>query len=231
MTRKERIVEFTPLWFVRGVRKAEGHIRAGMIPIEKPGPTRVLPPIVFWPLFWRLTSGFATVLDIGCGTMNVLKRVKSPVRVGVDAHRAYLEHRPPDPTLVPIHLDARRLGEVFVPRSFALITMTDVIEHFEREAALDVMQQAETIASGRCVIVTPRGQFPQRDFDAYSLGGESLQTHRSEWEPEDFRALGYMSVVFRGLHGPGNPSFDHAFPRGGPPIDGIVAWKNVERKA
>jgi hypothetical protein len=161
--------------------------------------------------------------------MASLERLPCRVRVGVDAHRPYLEHRVEDPALVPVHLDADSLEDVFLPRSFALVTLLDVIEHFDAERAGSLLDRCERIARRRVVVFTPSGEFPQEGYDALGLGGEELQRHRSAWRPDDLRSLGYAVAVLRGFHGPGNSSFDAAFPQGHEPVDAVLAWKDVSR--
>jgi hypothetical protein len=161
--------------------------------------------------------------------MDGLAGLDVPVRVGVDAHRPYLERRPAGEPVVPIHFDARRIGDIFLPRSFDVVSMVDVIEHFDHDDAVSVLAAAEQIAARRVVVFTPRGDFPQVGYDAYGLGGEELQQHRSVWQPEDFTSRGYSVAVLRGFHGPGNASFDAAFPRGHESLDALLAWTSVAR--
>jgi SAM-dependent methyltransferase len=188
----------------------------------------VLPPIAFWPLLRLLVRNAESVLDIGCGHMHTLSQFDARVRVGVDAHRPYLEHRVRNSSLVPVHYDARRLSEIFLPQSFSLVTMIDVIEHFEKHEAYELLQLVERLAKQRCVIFTPRGYFPQEDFDAYGLGGEEFQRHRSSWQPEEFAGLGYSTAVLIGLHqASNNVSHRRAFGEAGAPVDAILAWKDL----
>ena len=107
-----------------------------------------------------------------------------------------------------------------------LVTLIDVIEHFDQKDAEEVLRQAEEVARRRVLLFTPRGRFPQEGFDAFGLGGEELQRHRSSWEPDDFTARGYCVVVLAGYHGPWNTSFVEAFGPDATPVDALIAWKN-----
>jgi len=157
--------------------------------------------------------------------MRFLADMPVPVRVGVDAHLPYLEQRPSGP-LVPVILDAREATKIFPASSFDLVTMIDFIEHLDREDADTVLAMAEKLARRRVIVFTPRGAFPQ-DHDVTGLGGDEWQRHRSEWQPADFTAAGFRVAVLRGFHGPGNASFDAAFPSGSPSVDALLAWKDV----
>jgi len=183
-------------------------------------------PRVYTALLRRLAWRSDSVLDVGTGLMGSLDFFPSKVKLGLDGYRPYLEHRPRE-DVVPINADARRLGELFLPRSIDLVTLIDVIEHFDGDAAREVLRHAELIARRRVVVVTPRGIFPQEGHDAFGLGGEEYQRHRSSWDVEDLTSLGYRVAVLKGFHDKRNESFVRAFGTGAPPVDALVAWRDV----
>ena len=160
--------------------------------------------------------------------MHSLELSPCPVRIGLDAHRPYLEHRRV-PDAVPLHASALSIGELFVPGAVELVTLIDVLEHFDREDALDLLGQAQRIAARRVLLFTPRGRFPQESHDAFGLGGEELQQHRSSWEPEDLISLGFCVAVMTAYHGPWNESFVAAFGPDAPPVDALVAWSEPDK--
>ncbi len=178
---------------------------------------------VLWPLLRRLASDCTTQLDVGTGLMHSLERSPCPIRIGLDAHRPYLEHRRV-PDAVPLHAPALSIQNLFVPGAVELVTLIAVLEHFDRDHALDLLGQAHRIASRRVLLFTPRGWFPQESHDAFGLGGEELQRHRSSWEPEDLTSLDFRVVVMDRYHGPWNESFVEAFGPDAPPVDALVAW-------
>ena len=120
------------------------------------------------------------------------------------------------------------LSRLFVPAAVDLVTMIDFIEHLERDEAMSALKDAELVASRRVVLFTPRGHFPQADYDALNLGGEAFQRHRSEWDVADLRALGYAVIVLDGFHDDRNVAFVHAFGRGARPVDALIAWKTLD---
>jgi hypothetical protein len=173
-----------------------------------------------------LTADCRSVLDVGTGTMRSLQNVKAPVKIGLDAHRPYLLRRVVKDA-VPIHASAVELDSLFVPDAVDAITLMDVIEHFERDDAHGLLKQAESVAARRVLLLTPRGEFPQEDFDHPGLGGEELQRHRSTWDVPELSALGYNVVVLAGFHDDANPAFVAAFGAGAPPVDALLAWKDL----
>jgi hypothetical protein len=72
-------------------------------------------------------------------------------------------------------------------RKFDLIIMCDVIEHFERDVALNLIQLMR--AKARTVLITtPHGAYPQG-----AAFGNQAECHRSEWYPQDFDQLGAVT--------------------------------------
>jgi hypothetical protein len=184
------------------------------------------PRPAYRPLIRLLAADCHSVLDVGTGMMRSLADLPCPVRIGLDAHRPYLEHRE-DAAAVPINASALEIDKLFIPGAVDLVQLTDVLEHFAPDEADRVLEQAARVARRRVVLFTPRGEFPQDDFDATGLGGEELQRHRSTWEPEALEERGYRVIVMRRFHGPWNESFVAAFGAAAPPVDALLAFKDA----
>ncbi|MHB8124399.1 MAG: class I SAM-dependent methyltransferase [Desulfitobacteriaceae bacterium] len=167
-----------------------------------------------------------TLLDVGCGVGETLKEFCCPVKIGVDAHRPYLENAKSGEQYIKLNFKAERLTEIFLPNSLDSVTLIDVIEHFEKEVAFNVLRQVEEIATKKVIVFTPRGFFHQKEVDHYSLGGESYQRHRSGWEVEDFQKLGYNIIVFSKFHDQRNLAFLQVYGEKAEPIDALLAWKD-----
>jgi hypothetical protein len=179
----------------------------------------------------ELLLGSHTLLDVGCGIGETLKELRCPVKIGVDAHRPYLENAVQGEKFIKINFLAERLNEIFLPNSVDSITLIDVIEHFEKEVALSVLSQAEEIAGRKVIVFTPRGFFKQEEVDHCSLGGESYQRHRSGWEVEDFQTLGYNIIIFSQFHDQKNLAFLKTYGKNAQPIDALLAWKDCGFKS
>jgi hypothetical protein len=180
------------------------------------------------PLIRRLSraSRCRSVLDVGTGRMDSLALAPCAVKLGLDAHRPYLLNRVGGDG-IPINAAAQQLEELFVPDAVDLVMLIDVLEHFEADQARAVLRQAESVAARLVMLFTPRGEFPQERFDAFGLGGEEYQRHRSAWEPEDLVGLSYRVIVLRDYHGPANESFVEAFGPAAPPVDALLAYKTL----
>ncbi len=181
------------------------------------------------PLLKALARDCHSVLDVGTGQMRSLAQLSCTVKLGLDAHRPYLEQRLVGDA-VPIHASALDLEQLFVPGAVDLVQLIDAIEHFDPDHADAVLEQAGRVAARRVVVFTPRGSFPQHGFDATGLGGEEYQRHRSTWEPDDLESRGFRVIVMRGFHGPWNEAFVAAFGSAAPPVDALLAFKEPPRR-
>jgi len=154
-----------------------------------------LPSIFSQEGLWPWKDGeIVSVLDVTCGLAFKSKFIPAQIRVGVDIFEEYFKHIETDVQYVTVKYDVRRLGEIFMPKSFDLVIGCDIIEHLEKEEGAPLLDQCETIARKAVIIETPKGFSPQ-DIDILGYGGHDWQTHRSGWEIEEFEQRGYKVVV------------------------------------
>jgi hypothetical protein len=141
---------------------------------------------------WNLypTGQIKTVLDVGCGLSLKSQYLDADVRVGVEIHRPFIERIDASVPYAVVNASALDLERLFLPRSFDLVLVLDLVEHLDKADALRVIEMAEAIARVAVIIETPRGFVPQ-DIDIWQGGGDQYQTHRSGWQPEEFTARGY----------------------------------------
>jgi SAM-dependent methyltransferase len=135
-----------------------------------------------------------SVLDVACGLSLKSQYVTANIRVGVDIYRPYLEKIETDVPYVAINANALDIETLFLPDSFDLVIVLDVVEHLEKDDALRLLDMAEAIARRAVVVETPLGFIPQ-NLDIWGHGGHEWQTHRSGWETADFLQRGYTCVL------------------------------------
>jgi hypothetical protein len=181
-------------------------------------------PGAYRHLIRLLASDCGSVLDVGTGLMRSLEAMPCTIKVGLEVHRPYLESRELGDA-VPLNASALEIERLFVPGAVDLVTLIDVLEHFDQAEALEVLRQVDVVARRRIVLFTPRGAFPQAGHDSFGLGGEEFQRHRSAWEPPDLARLGYRVAVLEGFHDSRNESFVRAFGPNAAPVDALLAWK------
>jgi hypothetical protein len=126
-----------------------------------------------------------TVFDIGSGIRPMSWYTPADFHWCVEPHEAYRQRLLAAGYLL---LDFTALGflrrDVVCHVPFA-IYLLDVIEHMTREDALECVRLAVGSGARQVVIFTPLG-FLEQHGDAWGLGGDVWQEHRSGWTPEDF---------------------------------------------
>ncbi len=135
----------------------------------------------------------STILDVACGLSLKSQYLEADIRVGIDIYKPYLEKIDAKVPYVTVCQDILKLDQLFLPKSFDLILMLDIVEHLEKEDSLKLIQMAEKIAKVAVVIETPEGFIPQ-DIDIWGHGGDEFQTHRCGWEIKEFDEMGYQSI-------------------------------------
>jgi len=135
-----------------------------------------------------------TVLDVACGLSLKSQYIDADLRLGLDIYRPFLEKIEADCPYAVINADAMEIEKLFLPDSFDLVLLLDIVEHLEKPDSLRLLEMAERIARVAVIVETPRGYIPQ-NIDIWGWGGHEHQTHRSGWEVEDFTDRGYDVVV------------------------------------
>jgi len=135
-----------------------------------------------------------TVLDVGCGLSLKSQYIDAQVRVGVDIYRPFLEKIGAECPYAVVNADAMDLDKLFLPHSFDLVLLLDIVEHLEKKESIKLLEMAEKIARIAVIIETPKGYIPQ-NIDIWEWGGHKYQTHRSGWEPEEFIKRGYKVII------------------------------------
>jgi hypothetical protein len=123
------------------------------------------------------------VLDIGVGLRPMGWYVPKKY-VCAEPYEGYAEKlRAAGFNVVP--LTALDMLKGTLPGDFDAIYLLDVIEHMERIEGLRVLELAFETKPKQVVVSTPNGFLAQHG-DAWGLGGEYWQEHRSGWTPADF---------------------------------------------
>lgn len=132
-----------------------------------------------------------SILEIGCGIGDQTQYTRSAARVVcVEPHEPYLERaRERAPWANFINTD----GTDFFSTSnekFDSVLLIDVIEHLERDAAKELVARAIQAANKYVMAFIPYGVH-QQDGDAWNMGGEHWQLHRTTWYESDVRSLNF----------------------------------------
>lgn len=139
----------------------------------------------------REASQYDSVMDIGCGTGRLIKRISAPIRIGIDAFQKVIDiANTKNNGVIFGCLDLARLEALYPDNYIECITGIDIIEHFTKEDAVHLIRKCEDIASKCLIFFIPVGNHPQTKDDR-GHGNDHYQTHRSTWYPEDMEKLGY----------------------------------------
>lgn len=143
----------------------------------------------------RLTQ-VRTVLDIGCG-IRPQQMLKPLIHICCEPFSQYVDkllndcagvH---DRNYVILNAGWREAVELFPQQSVDTVFLIDVVEHLEKDEALELLHRTQALARRQVVIFTPLGFMPQvhdNGKDAWGMDGVAWQEHRSGWLPEDFDA-------------------------------------------
>lgn len=134
-----------------------------------------------------------TVLDVGCGKNSLIRFFSRKIYAeGVDIYEPYIKESERKKIHHRYHLqDLSNLD--FAKNSFDCVMALDVVEHFEKAAALGLIGKLEAIAKKRVIIFTTNGFVPQ-----HSLDGNPWQVHRSGFSPAEMRQRGYRVIGING---------------------------------
>jgi SAM-dependent methyltransferase len=130
-----------------------------------------------------------SLLDVGCGERSPIFRfAKSiPRRTGVDSHLPSIEKSKAEGLHTDyVQMNLTEISNRFAPRSFDCVVALDVIEHFDKDDGLRLLDAMEKIAAKKVVIFTTNGFVEQP-----ATADNPHQLHRSGWTPAEMRARGY----------------------------------------
>lgn len=167
----------------------------------------------------RLIPKGSTILDVGCGDGHLAQWINDLGEynmVGVDINKEDLENarRRVNRYNKPIYEDLSLVNltkEIPFKRKFDVVLCSQVVEHLQKDKALELIQKIEKLAKSRIIVATINGffQFNHRVPGKYDV-------HLSGWSPSEFISQGYTvwGSGLRAIYKPGAlkdklPSFLH----------------------
>ena len=135
-----------------------------------------------------------TVLDLGCGKDSPIQYCQSiEYSVGVEAFNPSLEAS----RLRNIHskyINGNILNVDFEEDSFDAVIMIEIIEHLDKNDALNLIKKANKWAKKKIIITTPNGFLPQFEYDS-----NPLQNHICGFYVKELKKLGFAVYGSAGL--------------------------------
>jgi len=158
-----------------------------------------------------------SVLELGAGIFRFFNRYTAPFKVGIELIDAYIEQRVCSPNVIALQGDILRfesvLQEAGCPSEFDTILLIDIVEHLDKDGALDVIKRAQSRCK-KVIVFTPLGFEQQHGHEHVDFGrgirltaeqrtaAIAAQKHKSGWSPEDFDALGFDVLIDSSYHRP-----------------------------
>jgi SAM-dependent methyltransferase len=150
-----------------------------------------------WILATALSDDVKTVLDVGCGTgdlMAMIAKGRNWDITGVElfddsikaaqATNAYRKIVKADITKLPKEITQKKYDVVFSSMA---------VEHIPKAEALALIKQMEAMSIKRTVVTTIVGFYDFCPLDARGKEKNPYQVHVSGWDPGEFRQMGYVT--------------------------------------
>jgi hypothetical protein len=132
------------------------------------------------------------IIDIGCG-INPQNIIRPKVHICVEPHIEYVQrimNMNPFENYVCLNITGEEALKLFPDKSIDSIFMLDLIEHINKDAGFELLQQCERVTKKQIIVFTPLGFFPQKYIknrkDLWGMDGGLYQEHKSGWDIEDF---------------------------------------------
>jgi len=138
-----------------------------------------------------------TLLDIGCGENSVVGRLqrKDIKKIGLDIFpEAAEKSKKRNIHDKYICVDALEIDKLFEPKSIDCVMALDLVEHFEKEKAIELIRKMENISRMAVIFQTPNGFFPQGEYS-----GNVHQRHKCGFSSKELKGMGFKVL---GMEGP-----------------------------
>ncbi|MHC4570813.1 MAG: methyltransferase domain-containing protein [Planctomycetota bacterium] len=140
----------------------------------------------------NIINSVDSVLDIGCGVGDYLEKYTNSSQrvVAVEPYLPYLEEaKRKAPWAEFKSMDALTyFGQT--DEKFECVLLIDVVEHLEKNEAIQMVQEAIKHCDKIVFCQTPFGKHEQ-DYDPWDMGGDYWQSHKSTWDGSNLHELGF----------------------------------------
>ncbi|MCK5594834.1 methyltransferase domain-containing protein [bacterium] len=137
-----------------------------------------------------------SVLDVGCGSNSPLGKMKLSLhKEGVDIFEpAILESKNKGLHNKYRIIDILDIGKAYSKKSFDAVVALEVVEHFKKQEAIELIKKMESIAKKRILISTPNGFLAQE-----TIKNNPYEVHQSGWCENELKDMGYKCYGIRGF--------------------------------
>lgn len=159
---------------------------------------RNIPYSYLWIIHKAIGEDIKTMLDLGCGNGVWMEAVSKDKNWQMDAVEIYK----PSVNAAKkrriyknvLQADLTKLPSSVTKKKFDVIFSSQVVEHLPKKKALELLKQMEKMAKKRVVVSTTVGFMNFCPLDhCHEDEHNPYQKHKSAWDPEEFRRLGYTT--------------------------------------
>ena len=129
-----------------------------------------------------------TLLDVGSGNGRFMTEINWDKKfkvIGVELFDVYIKQAKATKLYEKI-LKKDIMELAFEKNSFDAVLASQIVEHFTKQEGILLIKKMERWAGNTVIIGTPNGHFHQEEWE-----GNKLQAHKSSWQGEDYKKLGY----------------------------------------
>lgn len=140
------------------------------------------------------TEGYSIVVEFGAFLFETLALCSCPNKIGIEGYEPYLAKALYN-DCVKVVGDFRNFDQLINVKSMirpAVALFVCSLEHITMDEAADLMKRVQTNFD-KVLLSIPEGSHPQ-SHDGSGLGGDTWQTHRSSWQVDDVKRLGFTNV-------------------------------------
>ena len=143
-----------------------------------------------------------SILDVGCGGSGYESHkfddwwnrfVFFKKRVGIDIYQKEIDwrilHFPQDTFII---MNAIDIDKQFGEKSFDVVHCQNVVEHLEKDKAIELIKKMEKIARKQIILGTPKGF---RQSDEATLARNPFEEHKFAFTKEELEKLGYNVIT------------------------------------
>jgi SAM-dependent methyltransferase len=145
---------------------------------------------------WLEEMGCTELLDLGCGRGEMHIRLICAKKTGIEIYPPYIElARDRGVNVIKANIPTYLMEQP--SKSVEVIAGFDILEHFPKPTAYEVIEHAERVARRLVIWGGPlEKRLPIYD-DPFAI---PTQQHKSLWTKQDFVDLGYEIMIFENFH-------------------------------
>ena len=142
------------------------------------------------------TNNGESLLSLCCGIGKDLRRLNTQDVIAVDIAPQYVaevnKHCPQAKTVCS---DALAYAKEQPANSVDVISLIDGIEHMTKGDGLQLIEHMKRVCKQKILIFTPEGYLWNEPRNAWGIeGANEFQTHKSGWEVDELRGLGFELI-------------------------------------